>query len=323
MTHLGANAVREGQNQTMLIVLDTSAVAWNPRFEAFVRTAIGQGARVVVPRLVLLELIHRCEQESAAMIEALTVRSRMYDRLGLRENLTQFVDAARAKAKGYAEEVAGELEGLGIDIVEPVDSSHVEIALRAVRCRRPYLDRKRHDGYPDTVNWLTVLNLADRNPADEVVWVSANSRAFGSGETSMWHDEIWAELHDRGLERRVRWAVDLADVSLAEKKFAEAEHPRRDQLVEPASGTPVLPAAPVPDPLGAPTEQSVSADEQVAVVLPPSSPVQVERPRVPPQRIQPPDNANRRKRRGLARIIGGRKRTVTVVEELDDLDLGQ
>ncbi|AOW95148.1 DUF4935 domain-containing protein [Rhodococcus sp. WMMA185] len=307
----------------MLIVLDTSAVTRNARFEAFVRRAVGQGARVLVPRLVLLELIHRCEQESAAMIEALTIRSRMYDRLGLRDDLTRFVEAARSKAEGYAEAVAGELDALGIGIVEPVDSSHVDIVGRALRCARPYLDKRRHDGYSDTLNWLTVLNLADRNPTDEVVWVSANSRAFGSGEPSAWHDEIWAELRDRGLESRVRWAVDFADVDLADLNSTEAEFSRHDELDVPLSGTSVVPAAPIADPVDTSEEQSTPVDKKVASVLPPSPPVQVERPRVAPQRILPADSASAGKRRGLRRIIGGRKRTVTVVEELDDLDLGQ
>ncbi|MEV0947156.1 PIN domain-containing protein [Rhodococcus sp. NPDC049939] len=303
----------------MLIVLDTSAAARNPRFEAFVRNATARGVRVIVPRLVLLELIYRCEQESAAMIEALSVRARMYDRLGLREDLTRFVEAAREKAAGYAETMADELGELGVDIVEPVDSSHVEIAQRSVQCRRPYLDKKRHDGYTDTLNWLTVLNLADRNPADEVVWVSDNPRVFGSGEPAKLHDELWAELQERGLEGRVEWVGDLADVDLA-----KVDRPSRSQAVEPVSGTLVAPAEPAPELFVASTEPSTSpVDEKVAAVLPPTPPVQVEKPRVGPQRIPPAGNADRGRRRGLGRIIGGRRRTATLVEELDELDFGQ
>lgn len=65
----------------MLIVLDTSAVTRDSRFETFVRTAVDRGVRVAVPRLVLLEIADRYQRESAAMIEALTVQARMYDRL--------------------------------------------------------------------------------------------------------------------------------------------------------------------------------------------------------------------------------------------------
>ena len=103
----------------MLIVLDTSAVTRDARFETFVRDALDHGSRVLVPRLVLVEVAHRYQRESVAMIDALTVQARMYDRLGLREDLSVFVDAARAKADGYVDSLARQLEAMGCDVIEP------------------------------------------------------------------------------------------------------------------------------------------------------------------------------------------------------------
>ncbi|NHU42477.1 MULTISPECIES: PIN domain-containing protein [Rhodococcus] len=299
----------------MLIVLDTSAVTRDVRFETFVRDALDQGSRVLVPRLVLVEVAHRYQRESVAMIEALTVQARMYDRLGLREDLSVFVDAARAKADGYVDSLARQLEAMGCDVIEPAHASHLEIAGRELQRRRPYVDKKRH-GYTATVNWLTVLDIADRRPSEDVVWVSANSRAFGSGEPSTWHDEIWAELQERGLDHRVRWVVDLHDVDLRETGL-----PRRERVFEPVVTSPPVAAvtAPLPPraPVAAPEPVEPSGPAPAAAV----PPVHVARPRVAPQRILPSGNADTG-RRGIGRVMGGRKRKVTVVEELDDLDFG-
>jgi hypothetical protein len=311
----------------MLIVLDTSAVTRDARFETFVRDALDRGSRVLIPRLVLVEVAHRYQRESVAMIDALTVQARMYDRLGLRDDLSVFVDAARAKADGYVDSLARQLEAMGCDVIEPAHASHLEVAGRELQRRRPYVGKKRH-GYLATVNWLTVLDIADRRPSEDVVWVSANSRAFGSGEPSAWHDEIWAELQERGLGHRVRWVVDLDDVELGESAV-----PRLDRTVRSVAPRPVR-AMPAPLPPRAP----VAAPDRVEPPLPPRAPVaapdpveppaasppsvHVAKPRVAPQRILPSANADTGGRRGLGRMMGGRKRKVTVVEELDDLDFG-
>ncbi|QDQ89796.1 DUF4935 domain-containing protein [Rhodococcus sp. WB9] len=302
----------------MLIVLDTSAVTRDVRFETFVRDALDHGSRVLVPRLVLVEVAHRYQRESVAMIDALTVQARMYDRLGLREDLSVFVDAARAKADGYVDSLARQLEAMGCDVIEPAHASHLEIAGRELQRRRPYVDKKRH-GYTATVNWLTVLDIADRRPSEDVVWVSANSRAFGNGEPSTWHDEIWAELQERGLDHRVRWVVDLDDMDVR-----ETGQPRRERVFEPVVTSPPVAAVearlPPRAPLAArdPVEPPAPAPAPAAAL----PPVHVARPRVAPQRILPSGNADSGGRRGIGRVMGGRKRKVTVVEELDDLDFG-
>ncbi|MDF3304988.1 PIN domain-containing protein [Rhodococcus sp. T2V] len=319
----------------MLIVLDTSAVTRDARFETFVRDALDRGSRVLVPRLVLVEVAHRYQRESVAMIEALTVQARMYDRLGLRDDLSAFVDAARAKADGYVDSLARQLEAMGCDVIEPAYTSHLEIAARELQRRRPYVDRKRR-GYTATVNWLTVLDIAGRRPSEDVVWVSANSRGFGSGEPGAWHDEIWAELQDRGLDHRLRWVTGLDDVDLRDTGL-----PRGERVFEPIAPPTAVPAPPVvaaaPHTVAVAPHTVAAAPRPVVAAPPPRAPLvvsdpveprvappptQAARPRVAPQRILPSGNADTGGRRGIGRMRGGRKRKVTVVEELDDLDFG-
>ena len=303
----------------MIIVLDSSALTRGARFDTAIADARALGHRVVVPRLVVLEVASRYREESAEMIAALSVQARMYDRLGLRRDLTRFVDAAHDKADGYVDDVIEDLVAIGVEVVDPVDVSHLEVAERAISLRRPYTDKKKRDGYPATLNWLTVLDLADRNPGVDVIWVSSDARAYGDGEDGVWHSELARELASRGLEYRVRWASDIpvidGPVQVEEVAEVVPEAPQIVQgFVEPEA---VVPAE-IPEP-AAPAAPEVPAAPAVA---PAPKPVQrAARTRVAPQRIEPAPKAQSGGLRGLGKVIGGRKRKVTIVDDLDEVDL--
>ncbi|MGC0366956.1 hypothetical protein ABH922_004940 [Rhodococcus sp. 27YEA15] len=349
----------------MIIVLDSSALGRGALFESAIADARAHGHRVVVPRLAVLEVAGRYRDESAEMIAALSVQARMYDRLGLRRDLTRFVDAAQDKADSYVGDVVEELVGLGVEVLDPVDASHLDVAARAISLRRPYVAKKKRDGYPVTMNWLTVLDLADRNPDSEVVWVSSDTTAFGDGEHARWHDDIRSELVERALGDRLRWALQIpafgapgvvaeridrqtdtgrhaivlpesvAEPSVVvhgaymEAVYAKAETPGAETpgAETPGAETPDVDAA-EPATVAAENLDIESADpvvdapapkapEPVAVV---AKPVQrAARTRVAPQRI-PPAPKPPGGLRGLGKVIGGRKRKITVVEELDDVD---
>ncbi|WP_306490538.1 hypothetical protein [Rhodococcus erythropolis] len=126
----------------MIIVLDSSALTRGARFDAAIADARALGHRVVVPRLGVLEVASRYREESAEMIAALSVQARMYDRLGLRRDLTRFVDAAHDKADGYVDDVIEDLVAIGVEVVDPVDVSHLEVAERAISLRRPYTEEE-------------------------------------------------------------------------------------------------------------------------------------------------------------------------------------
>ncbi|MCS4257674.1 hypothetical protein M2405_006000 [Rhodococcus erythropolis] len=305
----------------MIIVLDSSALTRGARFDAAIADARALGHRVVVPRLVVLEVASRYREESAEMIAALSVQARMYDRLGLRRDLTRFVDAAHDKADGYVDDVIEDLVAIGVEVVDPVDVSHLEVAERAISLRRPYTDKKKRDGYPATLNWLTVLDLADRNPEVDVIWVSSDARAYGDGEDGVWHADLARELASRGLEYRVRWASDIPVIDgpvqveqVAEVAEVSPEAPVAQGFVEPEA---VVPAEiPEPEVPAAPVVPEAPASP------PAPKPVQrAARTRVAPQRIEPAPKAQSGGLRGLGKVIGGRKRKVTIVDDLDEVDL--
>jgi hypothetical protein len=305
----------------MIIVLDSSALTRGARFDAAIADARALGHRVVVPRLVVLEVASRYREESAEMIAALSVQARMYDRLGLRRDLTRFVDAAHDKADGYVDDVIEDLVAIGVEVVDPVDVSHLEVAERAISLRRPYTDKKKRDGYPATLNWLTVLDLADRNPGVDVIWVSSDARAYGDGEDGVWHADLARELAARGLEYRIRWASDipLIDGPVQVEQVAEVapEAPVVPGFVEPEA---VVPAE-IPEPV-APVVPAAPVVPEAPPSAPAPKPVQrAARTRVAPQRIEPAPKAQSGGLRGLGKVIGGRKRKVTIVDDLDEVDL--
>ncbi|MDV6274538.1 PIN domain-containing protein [Rhodococcus erythropolis] len=305
----------------MIIVLDSSALTRGARFDTAVADARALGHRVVVPRLVVLEVASRYREESAEMIAALSVQARMYDRLGLRRDLTRFVDAAHDKADGYVDDVIEDLVAIGVEVVDPVDVSHLEVAERAISLRRPYTDKRKRDGYPATLNWLTVLDLADRNPEVDVIWVSSDARAYGDGEDGVWHADLARELASRGLEYRIRWASDIpvidGPVQVEEVAEVALEAPVAQGFVEPEA----VVQAEIPEPV-APVAPATPVVLAAPAVAPAPKPVQrAARTRVAPQRIEPAPKAQSGGLRGLGKVIGGRKRKVTIVDDLDEVDL--
>lgn len=290
----------------MIIVLDASALTRGARFDTAIADACALGNRVVVPRLVVLEVAHRYRAESADMIAALSVQARMYDRLGLRRDLTRFVDAAHDRADGYVDALVEDLVGMGVEVVDPVDVPHLDVVERALAMRRPYVDKKKRDGYAATLNWLTLLDLADRHPGEDVIWVSSDAHVYGGVEGGVWHADLQRELAERGLEDRVRWAVDSpaidGPVHVEKAREVGIELEIKTPVTGPES---IVPAAVAQTPVAA----SVPKPVQRAA-----------RTRVAPQRIEPAAK-NPSGLRGLGKVIGGRKRKVTMVDDLDEVDL--
>ncbi|MDI9916198.1 PIN domain-containing protein [Rhodococcus sp. IEGM 1379] len=309
----------------MIIVLDSSALSRGARFDNSIADAKARGLRVVVPHLVVLDVANRYRAESAEMIAALSASARMYDRLGLRRDLTRFIDAAHDRADGYVQDVVDDLRQIGVEVVDPVEVSHIEIAERAIAMRRPYVDKKKRDGYPATLNWLTVLDLADRNPGVEVLWVSDDARAFGDSSDASWHEDLVHELESRGLASHVRWAQEFPafDGPAQIEEFVEAE------VVTPE---PVAPVTIATDVVAVEVVEEFVEERVVAVApapvarvvaaAPAPKPVQrAARTRVAPQRIPPAPKASTGGLRNLGKVIGGRKRKMTIVEDLDEVDL--
>jgi hypothetical protein len=82
-----------------------------------------------------------------------------------------------------------------------------EMVQRELERRRPFMDKEPGTiGHRDTVIWLGVLELAEHEPADDVVFVTADKGFLAS---STLHPHLVEDLCERGLERQVEHLPSL------------------------------------------------------------------------------------------------------------------
>lgn len=203
----------------MIIVLDTTVVLSDPQLRAawwktLKDTAKRNSARILVPEVVIVEAVANQKRSLAALSDKLRTAAQRDKRFGV-DSICEAIDSAiGAKTDGFERELRGHLSVLGAELVAPPAIDHLELVNRAVEFRKPWDGDERKDGYRDTLNWLTVLDIADSNVGQEVWWISQNSKDFGAGDDEQnptkWHDHISAELIARGLDGRVNWAHDVA-----------------------------------------------------------------------------------------------------------------
>ncbi|MGW6374779.1 PIN domain-containing protein [Rhodococcus sp. NPDC055112] len=205
----------------MIIVLDTTVLLSNPQFVAhwwqqFIERSKHLGARIVVPRVVVVEAVANHNRTILALKPQIAELGKRDNRFGLDGVRQAAIDALHAKADRFEADLYEHLEESGVDVIEPAAVDHMELINRAVSFRKPYDADDRKDGYRDTLNWLTVLDLADQYPGDEVWWISQNQADFGNGDkkTPTWHEEIAEELGARDLADRVRWEFNISTLLL-------------------------------------------------------------------------------------------------------------
>jgi hypothetical protein len=124
------------------------------------------------------------------------------------------------------------LEDLDIEIVEVPQIPLMRLAERATRRQRP-CDAKG-DGFRDTLNWLTVMQVATEHPDEEIAWVS-NDTDFADEAGLALHPELADELIASGLKGQVVLVRELKQLALMlaetpEERLAEV----RKQLQEEA-----------------------------------------------------------------------------------------
>ena len=203
----------------MIVVLDTTALMADPSLRGTAWAALAHAAdvwdvKIVVPEIVLTEAVGGYQRTVA---EAMVGLERWATKHVARLQLTKVHEAAQEalvqESADYGQRLADSLNDLGATVIPPPDVPHTVLVERAVRRQRP-CDAKG-DGYRDTLNWLTLLNLASEHPEEQLVWVSDNTRDFGAGaEGCEWHPDLIVELEAAGAAARVRWVRSLGDLVL-------------------------------------------------------------------------------------------------------------
>ncbi len=228
-------------NLPMIIVLDTTVVLSDPQLRAawwttLKDTAKRHGARIVVPEVVVVEAVANQRRSLETLSDRLSTTALKEKRFGVDSICEAITAAVDVKTTAFARELRGHLSSLGSEFVAPPAIDHLDLVNRAVAFRKPWDESERKDGYRDTLNWLTVLDIAESNPGHEVWWISQNSKDFGAGDdeenSTKWHNDINDELMERGLEERVSWAHDVASLmSVIAEKTAPVGDEEKDEFV--------------------------------------------------------------------------------------------
>ncbi|MGE0844387.1 PIN domain-containing protein, partial [Pseudonocardia sp.] len=219
----------------MLLVLDTTALISDPycrsaSWQILIPAKSTWNVRMMIPEVVVIEAVRGFERKVA---EASTAVARWSDKHRYAIGDTPAAAATIELTKmrdGYETDFAAILAEADVEIVAPPAAGHLEIVQRAATRRRPC--DNNGDGYRDTLNWLTVLEILKRNEDEEIVWVSNNSRDFGDeSDDSSLHSHLIEDLDLIGARARLTWCRGLPDaVALLASKNAVADPDDRLRL---------------------------------------------------------------------------------------------
>lgn len=224
----------------MIVVLDSTVLVEDPTgvsdgWRSLLREAKTWPARIVVPTVVLLETVANIQKSASESLDSITKVRNDHGKIGFRGESDALSSAIRTIAETCEDTLRDRLTTADVEFQDPADVDHLEVVRRSVKVRKPYDEKVRKDGYKDTLNWLTLLEVAEQNPDDQIYWVSNNSRDFGDASQSDWHEHLAEELEQRGLRSRVRWYKKLPDlvaaVAATRTPVDSAEQARLSRLV--------------------------------------------------------------------------------------------
>jgi hypothetical protein len=176
---------------------------------------------LIVPNVVVMETTKVVPREWVSQKDYLSKAK--VGAFGLQGDLDTLLQGIQKHIDDYGDQLLSRLSELGAQVAPYPEALHSDIAYRASRGIAPYHASDK-DGYRDTLVWLTVLDVAERNPDHEVWFVSNNVNDFGDpsvkkkgdpkyDETSPLprplHPELLQELESRELEGRVKYVTSL------------------------------------------------------------------------------------------------------------------
>lgn len=216
----------------MIVVLDTTvfgadALCLGNAWQALVLARSAWGIRISVTEVTLEEAIGNYNREVQSQREKFQdIADKRLGSLGLRGAFLEFDDVLAEAASTHEYDLRSKLGHAGVDILPVADIPHMDIVRRAVARRRPCNDKG--DGFRDTLNWLTVLDLAKSEANEDIVWVSGNSRDFGGGVEGGkedLHPDLQEDLESISALGRVSWVKTLPDLvlRLAENHLLNSE----------------------------------------------------------------------------------------------------
>jgi hypothetical protein len=203
---------------TVIVFLDTTVLLGDVEFRGAAWRVLAQAAsawdvRIFVPEVAITEATGgylRRIVEAKAGLEGQA--NKHAGGLGeISKPAWEAADAALSEAaSSYPARLRQHLTELKATIVDPPLVSHLILVERAARRQRPC--NKNGDGYRDTLNWLSLIDLASQFPEEHIAWISDNKADFGTDDTLGLHSELKAELSTAHADDRVTWLRNLQEL---------------------------------------------------------------------------------------------------------------
>jgi hypothetical protein len=209
------------------VVVDTNILKRSPRLTRQEWVLLSErrtdwNLRLLIPEVVEMEAAGVVTRDWVIQRDAF--RGAKVGEFGLQNHVDALVKGIESHINGYEDYLTKRLSELGAEVVPVPNVSHLEVARRASAQIAPYKAKASKDNYRDTLIWLTLIDIAKRNPTDEVWFVSDNVSDFGvsaankksargegvAAEISWpWNPELLEELSSLGLQDRVKYVTSL------------------------------------------------------------------------------------------------------------------
>jgi hypothetical protein len=233
----------------VIVLLDTTVFGADPvgagdAWQVLALAAPTWGIRVAVTEVVVAEAVANYQRDIVDVRAALEgwAKKKRVGALGLSDAFNAAERVLSAGVADYANRLQETLKASGVEVLPIADIPHMELVTRATTRRRPCDDKG--DGYRDSLNWLTLLALARAEPEEQIIWVSDNTRDFGSeseGDDSVLHPDLIDDLDSISARERVSWKLKLADAVLAlAEKYAPGSESDIKQVQEKVRNASVL-----------------------------------------------------------------------------------
>jgi hypothetical protein len=202
----------------MIVALDTTEIVKDPHcagtaWRALVNAREAWDVRVVIPLVSYMEAVAGFGRRlDDARVGLDRWAEKHLPPLGLNDVADAAADALGDAAATYGDRLTRTLTEAGAEVVGIPEIPHATLVERAAARRKPC--NSKGDGYRDTLNWFTVLGLAEEHPDTTIFWISENSSDFGNPDTPGFNDDLAVELEARSLSGRVHLLSNLADLVL-------------------------------------------------------------------------------------------------------------
>ncbi|MFB4304378.1 PIN domain-containing protein [Actinomadura sp. NTSP31] len=152
--------------------------------------------RVLIPKVSFEERVGKAIRDANSLIADLDAIARKSGDLAVfaqgRAALVERRDMARAN-------LTRDAKAVGAELLDPVKVDHMAIVARQAARVRPC--DQDGNGFRDTLNWLTVLDVAKQNPDQDIAWVSFDKDFAAS--PGVLHPELQDEADKAGVGDRL------------------------------------------------------------------------------------------------------------------------